>query len=154
MSASPGWRLFPGILAGLIGAGVGFIIAYVVGVVAIAASSREIAPTLFASLTVLPLMLLLVFLPLELIITGTTGLLLGAGSHFAKRTLGVVAGALVGLVCAETVLSIVVPLVIQPKPDDFVHIIGNPYLAAVCGVSLGALVGLFFRLLSRGGNDA
>jgi uncharacterized membrane protein required for colicin V production len=154
MPASPGRKLFLGIIAGLIGAVCGLIIAYVVGVVAIAVASQEFAATLLASLTVLPLMLLLVFLPLELIIAGTTGLLLGACSHLMNRTLGVLAGAIVGLVCSEVVLSLLVPLVVPPKPDDFVHIISNPYLAAACGIVLGSLTGLFFRLLNRGRDEA
>jgi uncharacterized membrane protein required for colicin V production len=154
MPASPWMKMFLGVIAGLISAVAGLIIAYVVGVAAIAYSTQELPATLLASVTVLPLMLLIVFLPLELIITVTTGLLLGAGSHFRNRTLGVVAGALVGLLCAEIVLSLLVPLVIPPKPDDFIHIISNPYLSAACGIVLGSLTGLFFRLLNRGRVEA
>lgn len=154
MPASPWMKMFLGMIAGLISAVVGLIIAYVVGVAAIAYATQDFSATLIASVTVLPLMLLIAFLLPDLIITGTTGLLLGAGSHFMNRTLGVVTGALVGLVCAEIILSLLVPLVIPPKPDDFVHIISNPYLSAACGIVLGSLTGLFFRLLNRGRGEA
>ena len=76
MPASPGLKVFPRVVAGFISAVVGLILAYVAGVVAIAVTLQDFTATLLASVTVLPLMLLFVFLLPELFITGTTGLVL------------------------------------------------------------------------------
>jgi hypothetical protein len=144
--------MFPGVVAGIVAAAVVFVIAYVVGVVAIAVSMQDFFATLLAAVTVLPLMLIIVFLLPNLLIGMTVGLLLGVGSRFRNRRLGVVAGALVGLVLAELVFSLALPRVAPPQPSgDFITIVSNPYLSGAYGVVLGSLAGLLFRRFDRGG---
>ena len=139
-------RVLLGVAAGIVGSLVGFILVYVVGVVAIGISLKDFFAMLLAAVTVLPLMLILVFfLPNMLIGTGV-GVLLGVGSNFRARSLGVVAGALLGLVCCEIVLSFVFPRIMPPQSDPrFFNIITNPYLTGAYGLLLGALTGRIFR---------
>jgi hypothetical protein len=141
-----------GVVAGIISSGVVLILAYVAGVVAIAVSLRDFFATLLAAVTVLPLMLLVVFLLPNLLLGTTVGFLLSLGSRFLDRPLGVFAGALVGLALAEFVFSLAIPLIAPPQPSgNFITIASNRYLSGAYGLILGSLTGLAFRRLSRNG---
>jgi hypothetical protein len=151
MTRRPPRYLFLGVAAGAISSVSVLILAYVAGVVAIAVSLRDLFATLLASLTVLPLMLLIIAFPLTLLVGISAGLLLGLASRLRGRPLGFVAGALVCLALAELVFSLALPLVAPPEPGgDFGTIASNPFYSAVYGLTLGALTGLLFRRLSRG----
>src|SRR5882672_783848 len=78
-------KIFVGIAAGLLSTIGGLILAYVVGVVAIAFRTRELLTTLLVAFTYLPLMLLFILLVPNIVITSTVGLTLGIGVNFTKH---------------------------------------------------------------------
>ena len=140
-------KILLGDAAGLLGAIAGLILAYLVGVVVIFIHTSELFPTLLAALTYLPLMLLFVLLGPSIAITSTVGLMLGI-ANFTKRTAGLIAGAITGLIIGEIVLSFLLPLVVAPQPGDFTSIVTNHYLSGAYGLILGVLTSLFFRWLA------
>ena len=141
-------KIFLGIAAGLLSTIGGLILAYVVGVVAIAIRTRELLTTLLVAFTYLPLMLLFILLVPNIVITSTVGLTLGIGVNFTKHATGLVAGAIGGLVLGEIIFSVVLPLLVVPQPGDFTSIVSNYYLSGAYGLILGALTSRFFRWLN------
>lgn len=142
-------RILLGIAAGVLGGISCLILAYIVGVIVIAISLREALATLLAAVTVLPLMLIIVGVPVTFVLGLLTGALLGTMAALRKRPFGFPVSALVGMVGAELVLSLLVPLIAPPQRGDFIHIISNPYLSGSYGVALGAITSRFFRWMDR-----
>jgi hypothetical protein len=138
-----------GVAAGLLATLVSVLLSYVVGVVVTLVAVDELAAAALAALTVLPIMLLFFLLPLSLAIAFGTGLVLAVVSHRRQRPVGAVIGALVALVLAELILSLIAPLVFGTSDRDFIDIIGNPLLSASYGIVLGGLTGFAFRLLAQ-----
>jgi hypothetical protein len=137
-------RIFLGIASGVLAGICCLIVSYFVGVIGIAISLREALATLLAAVTVLPLMLIIVGVPVTFVLGLMTGGLLGTMAALRNRPFGFLVSALVGMVCAELVLTLFVPLIAPPQPGDFIHIISNPYLSGTYGVLLGAFTsGLF-----------
>lgn len=136
-------RIFLGAAAGLLSAFVCLGVAYAVGVIKIAFHVKEVLPTLLASVTVLPLMLLFVLLLPSLVIGLLTGLTIGITAHYSSRVyfIGVVAGAYFGLI----VLIDVLPIIVTPQPGDFTSIITRPIWAGIYASFLGLLTARFFR---------
>ncbi|HEV2836164.1 MAG TPA: hypothetical protein VGW58_12640 [Pyrinomonadaceae bacterium] len=140
-------RILLGAAAGLLSALVGLAVAYVAGVVTIAADVREFLPTLLAATTVLPLMLLFVLLVPTLAIAVLTGLTIGGTANFSSRVylIGAAAGLLFGMVLLWGVL----PLIISPEPGDFTSIVTRPFWSAIYALFLGLLASRFFRWFQR-----
>jgi len=138
-----------GVMAGIISGLAGLVFAYLAGVLAIGFTSRDIFATLLAAATVLPLMLIIVFTLPSVLIGVLIGLLLGAVSNFSRHHVGLVAGAIIGLLCGEAVLSFVVPLILRPQSGDFISIISNRYLSAGYGLFLGLLTSSIFQRINR-----
>jgi len=142
-----------GIASGLIAGVCCLILSYVAGVMVVAISLRELLATLLTALTVLPLMLIIVGLPVTFVLSVMTGGLLGIGAALRNRPFGSLAGSLVGAICSGFVLSLVVPLVAPPQRGDFIHIVSNPYLSASYGVVLGAITSWLLRWMDRRSSD-
>ena len=137
-----------GLVAGIISGIAGLALAYTVGVAVIGIKLRDFFATLLAAFTVLPLMLIFVLLLPTMVISGLVGLVSGVGSNFTNRPVGPALGAIVGLVCGEFVLSLVVPLIVTPHPGDVVFIASNRYLSGAYGMTLGALTSRVFLWIS------
>ena len=135
--------------AGLLATLVSLFLSYVVGVVVTLVAVDELAASGLVALTVLPIMLLFVLLPLSLAIAFGTGVVLAMVSHLRQRPAGAVIGALVALVLAELFLSLIAPQVFGTSDRDFTDISGNPLLAASYGIVLGGLTGFAFRRLAQ-----
>ena len=142
--------IFLGIASALIGGVLCLILAYGAGVVVIAISLRELPATVLAAVTVLPLMLIFIGIPVTSILGLMTGLLLGLGAALRGRPFGFLVGALLGIVCAEVVLSLLLPLVAPPQRDDFIHIVSSPYLSASYGVVLGVITSRLLAWMDGG----
>ena len=101
--------MFLGTVAGLIGSVAGLIVVYVVSVLVIFVKSQDVLATLLAAFTFLPLMLILVlFLP-NLILGILIGLVLGAMGFWRSRLAGFAVGMVIGFICAELMLSFILP---------------------------------------------
>lgn len=137
-----------GVTAGLLATLVSLLLAYVVGVIVTLIAVHELAATALVALTVLPIMLLFLLLPLSLAIGFGTGVVLAMVSHLRQRPAGAVIGAFVGLVLAELFLSLIAPRVFGTSDRDFTDIIRNPLLSASYGIVLGGLTGFAFRRLA------
>ena len=136
--------MFLGTVAGLIGSVAGLIVVYVVSVLVIFVKSQDVLATLLAAFTFLPLMLILVlFLP-NLILGILIGLVLGAMGSWRSRLAGFAVGMVIGFICAELMLSFILPLIIPPQPGDFVSILTDRYLTGAYGVTLGFLTNSCF----------
>lgn len=140
-------KILLGVAAGLLGAIAGLILAYLVGVVVIFIHTSELFPTLLVAFTYLPLMLLFVLLGPSIVITSMVGLMLGI-ANLTKRSAGLIAGAITGLIIGEIVLSFLLPLIVAPQPGDFTSIVSNHYLSGAYGLILGVLTSLFSRWLT------
>ena len=118
-------------------------LAYVVGVVMIAADVKEFFPALLAAVTVLPLMLLFVLLVPTLITGLLTGATIGVAANYSSRVyvIGGVAGLLLGLVLFSGVL----PLIVVPQAGDFTSIVTRPFWAGLYAFFVGLLAARFFR---------
>jgi len=127
---------------------VSLLLAYVVGVIVTLVAVDELAATVLAALTVLPIMLLFVLLPLSLAIAVGTGVVLAMVSRLRQHPVGAVIGSLVALVLAELFMSLIAPRVFGTSDRDFTDIIGNPLLSASYGIVLGGLTGFAFRRLA------
>ena len=138
-------RILFGLAAGLIASIVSLILAYLVGIVVTLYSVGEFAATALAALTVLPIMLLVVVMPLGLVIAAGTGVVLGVVSHLRQRPVG----ALVALVLAEIFLSVFAPRIFGTVNNDFTDIIGNPLVSGSYGAVLGGLTGFIFRRFAK-----
>jgi hypothetical protein len=136
--------LLLGALAGLIVAPLALLLAYVVGLIAIAVNSGELFATLLAAATVLPLMLLFVLLLPTLAISIVTGLLLGLLSNFIRGWFKTI-GCLLGLLVSEICLSLILPMIIVPQADDFMAIVSNNFVSASYGVVIGIIVAWLYR---------
>jgi hypothetical protein len=136
-------RILVGAGAGLLSALVCLGLAYVVGVVMIAADVKEFLPALLAAVTVLPLMLLFVLLVPTLITGLLTGATIGVAANYSSRVyfIGGVAGLLLGLV----LLSGVLPLIFVPQAGDFTSIVTRPFWAGLYAFFVGLLAARFFR---------
>jgi hypothetical protein len=141
-------KIFLGLAAGLLSTPVGLIFAYIVGVLGTAAKTRDLFATLLTAATFLPIMLALMLAIPTLVVTTLSGLTLGLIANFSSRFL-VILGTLIGLVSSVIVLSLVLPLVVEPQPGDFTSIISNYLLSGAYGVVLGGLTGLLFRWMNR-----
>ena len=141
-------KIFLGFAAGLMSVPVGLILAYVVGVVGTALKTRDLFATLLTAATFLPIMLALLLAIPTLVIATLIGLTLGLIANFSSRFL-VIIGTLIGLVFSVIVLSLLVPLVVEPQPGDFTSIISNYLLSGAYGMVLGGLTGLLFRWMNR-----
>ena len=141
-------KIFLGLLAGLLSALVGLFLVYLTGIVATAISTRDFFATLLAAATFLPLMVFFVLFFPSIALSLLVGLTLGLGSNFNKRASGLVVGALTGLIFAEIVLSLVLPLIVAPQAGDFTSIVSNHYLSAAYGLILGIFTSLFFRWMA------
>ena len=137
-----------GVTAGLLATLASLLLAYVVGVIVTLIAVHDLAATALAALTVLPIMLLFLLLPLSLAIGFGTGVVLTMVSHLRQRPVGAVIGALVALVLAELFLSLIAPRVFGTSDRDFTDIIRNPWLSASYGIVLGGLTGFAFRRLA------
>ncbi len=138
-----------GVAAGLLATLVSLFLSWVVGVVVTLVTVDELAASALVALTVLPIMLLFVLLPLSLAIAFGTGVVLAMVSYLRQRPVGAVIGALVALVLAELFLSLIAPQVFGTSDRDFTDIIGNPLLSASYGIVLGGLTGFAFRRLAQ-----
>src|SRR5258705_8842839 len=141
-------KIFLGLATGLMSAPVCLILAYVVGVVGTAVKTRDLFATLLTAATFLPIMLTLLLAIPTLVIASLIGLTLGLIANFSSRFL-VIIGTLIGLVFSVIVLSLLVPLVVEPQPGDFTSIISNYFLSGAYGMVLGGLTGLLFRWMDR-----
>ena len=92
-------------------------VAYVVGIVIIAADVKEFLPTLLAAVTVLPLMLLFLVLIPTVVIGLLTGATIGIGTSYSSRVYLI--GAFAGLVFGLVLLCGVLPLIVSPQPGNF-----------------------------------
>lgn len=137
-------KVFLGAVAGLIGSVAGLVIVYIVGVLVIFLKSQEVLATLLAAVTYLPLMLILVLFIPNLILGILIGLVLGLMGHWRSRLAGFGAAMVIGFICAEVILSLILPVIITPQPGDFVSILTDPYLTGAYGVTIGLLTKCFF----------
>jgi len=140
-------NLLLGGLAGFLAAPVALLIAYAVGIIAIAVNTRELFATLLSAATVLPLMLLFVLLLPTLVISVVTGLLLGLLSTHLGGWFKTV-GCVLGLLVSEACLSVILPRIIVPQSNDFMTIVSNHFVSASYGVVIGFLVGWLQRRFS------
>jgi len=136
-----------GFLAGLLSGPLGLVIAYLVGVLLTAYKTREVLATLLVAGTVLPLMLLLVLAVPTMLISILSGLAIALSSNFINRS--ILIGGSVGLILGEIVLTLLLPLVVVPHPDDFTSIITKPVLSGSYGLLLGVLTGSFLKLFTK-----
>lgn len=141
-------RLLLGLAAGLLSAVITLILTYLVGVVVIFIQSRDVLTTLLAAGSVLLIMVLVVAMIPTMIMGGTIGLSLALASHITGRRLGFIVGGLFGIVLAEVVISVVLPLVFKSQSGDFVDLIRKPWLSGMYGLVLGAVSGLLFRWMN------
>ena len=132
--------LLIGVLAGLIATPVALLLAYAIGLTAIAVNTGELFATLLSAATVLPLMLLFVALLPTLAIAILTGLLLGLSSSFINGWSKTI-GCLLGLILSEICLSLVLPRIIVPQTNDFMTIVSNHFVSASYGAAIGFIVG-------------
>ncbi|HEY2962045.1 MAG TPA: hypothetical protein VGJ37_06485 [Pyrinomonadaceae bacterium] len=134
-------KILYGILAGLLSAFVTLILAYFIGVIVIAITTREFFATLLAAAAVWPLIMLFVLLIPTLAIGSLVGFVIGAVSGIAKKvSLQIyIGGAFSGLVFGVAVLSGLLPVVVVPQTGDFTSIISHPVLAGVYGLILGII---------------
>jgi hypothetical protein len=128
----------------------GLLLAYLVGIIVTAISTRDFLTTLLVAVSYLPLMILCVLFFPSIALSLLIGLTLGLGSNFDKRASGLAVGAITGLMLGEIVLSLVLPLIVAPQPGDFTSIVSNHYLSGAYGLVLGALTSRFFRWLNAG----
>jgi uncharacterized membrane protein required for colicin V production len=142
-------RIFLGMASGVLAGGCCLILAYVVGVVVVAVSLRELFPTILTAGTVLPLMLIVVGIPVTIVLGLLTGALLGAGAALRDKPFGFLPGVIVGALCSVFILSVLLKLIAPPQRDDFVHIVSSPYLSASYGAVLGAITSRLFRWMDR-----
>ena len=143
-------RVSLGVGSGILGGICCLILAYVVGVVVVAITLRELAATLLTAATVLPLMLIIIGVPVTFVLGVMTGALLGIGAALRNRPFGLLVGAMVGAICSVSILSVLVPLIAPPQPGDFVHIVSRLYLSTSYGVVLGMITSLLFRWMGKG----
>jgi hypothetical protein len=131
----------------LLSALVGLAVAYLAGVVTIAADVREVFPTLLAAATVLPLMLLFVLLPPTVVISVLTGVTISLIAKSGSRIylIGAAAGLLFGMILLWGVL----PLFITPTPGDFTSLVTRPFWSAMYALFLGLLASRFFSWFSK-----
>ena len=141
-------KIFLGLATGLMSAPVCLILAYVVGVVGTAVKTHDLFATLLTAATFLPIMLALLLAIPTLVIATLIGLTLGLIANVTSRLL-IIIGTLMGLVFSVIVLSLLLPLVVEPQPGDFTSIISNYLLSGVYGMVLGALTSLLFRRMNR-----
>jgi hypothetical protein len=146
---SPSRRILLGVASGLLGGVLSLILAYVVSLVIIALTLRDLFATVLTALTFLPLMLIIIGVPVTFVLSVLTGGLLGIGAVLKNRPLGYLLGVLVAVTAAELVLSVVLPLIAPPQRGDFIHIASRPYLSASYGVVLGLITSLLFRWMDR-----
>jgi hypothetical protein len=151
VSKSPLVRVLLGLASGIIGGLPCLVLAYLVGVVAIALSFHELLPTLLAAVTVLPLMLIIVGVPVTFVLGLITGGLLGIGAALRNGPFGLLLGVVAGVVCAELLISVCLPLIAPPQRGDFIHIVASPYVSAIYGALLGLSTTVIFRWLDRKG---
>ena len=137
-----------GLLAGFLSAPTGLLLAYVVGVIVTAFKTREVLTTLLVAGSFLPLMLIFVLLLPTLLISIIVGLALGIASGFDRRLL-IPIGILVGLILGEITLSVILPAIVVPQPDDFTSIVSDYRLSALYGSVLGTIAAVFYRWMSR-----
>ena len=138
-----------GLLSGLISGMVCLVIAYLLGVIVIAIHLRDIFATLLASLTVLPLMIIFVLILPTALICIVLGLASGSVLNLVSRAVSLPALAIIGFILAELLMAVIVPMIATPSNGDFVAIVGNPYLAGIYGLVLGALTGCIFHWIAR-----
>ena len=138
-------KLFIGLAAGLLSALIGLVLAYLVGVIVIAVHTKELVPTVLASVTVLPLMLLFVLLLPTLVLGLLVGAVVVVSSSAGRRVhfAGEIAGVLLGVI----LLSVLLPLVVKPQPGDFTSIVSQPVGAALYGLVVGVMASRLFRAL-------
>lgn len=118
-------------------------LAYVVGVVVIAVTTRELFATVIAATTALPLMLLFVLLVPTVVIGVVVGLAIALTARISSRRF--LAGGVAGVFSGIGLLSAVLPLIIRPAPGDFTSIVSNPFLSATYGLILGLLASGIYR---------
>ena len=119
------------------------VLAYVVGVAAVAVESREFLPTLLIATSILPLLFLFVLLLPTLVIGLLVGTTMGVTANVSSRVyiIGATAGILFGL----AVLTGVLPLMLSHAPNDFVGIISQPFRAGIYGLTLGLIAAFLFQ---------
>jgi hypothetical protein len=138
-------KILLGLLAGLLSAVVGLVLAYLVGVIVIAVHTKEFLPTVLASVTVLPLMMLFVLLLPTLVL----GLLVGVAIVMSNSVVRQVhfAGGTAGVLLGVILLSALLPLVVTLHPGDFTSIVSHPVVAALYGLVIGLVASRLFRML-------
>jgi hypothetical protein len=142
-------KILLGLLAGFLSAPTGLLLAYVVGVIVTAIKTREVLTTLLVAGSFLPLMLIFVLLIPTLLISIIVGLALGVASGFDRRLL-IPIGIVVGLSFGEIIISVILPAIVAPQPDDFTSIVSDYRLSAIYGLVLGTIAAVFLRWFSRG----
>ncbi len=135
-----------GVAAGLLSGVPTLLLAYFAGVFVIAISTRDLPATLLAAVTVLPLILIFVGIPLSLVVGSMYGLLLGLGSMLRSRQPGILVGAALGVLCSLLILGLLIPL-LAASDSGFLQIVSRPYVAAIYGAVLGAIGSRIFRWL-------
>ena len=141
-------RIFLGIAAGLVSAIVGLLLAYLIGIVATAITTRDFFATLLVAFTYLPLMVFFILFFPSIALSLLVGLTLGF-SNYDKRAARLAVGAITGLMFGEIILSLVLPLIVSSHPGDFTSIVSNYYLSGAYGLILGVLTSMFFSWLAR-----
>ena len=136
-------KIFLGLATGLMSAPVCLILAYVVGVIGTAVKTHDLFATLLTAATFLPIMLALLLAIPTLVIATLIGLTLGLIANLTSRFLAII-GILIGFVFSVIVLSLLLPLVVEPQPGDFTSIISNYLVSGAYGMVLGGLTGLLF----------
>jgi len=136
-----------GLVAGLLAALVSIAFAYVAGVVTIAIDLKEFLPTLLAATTVLPLMLLFTLLLPSIIIGWLVALAISVVANSTSRVYRV--GAIAGLVFGLAILRGLLPLVFGNSTEDFVAIIGRPFVSGIYALFLGVMTSLFFNWINK-----
>ena len=136
-----------GLVAGLLAALVSIAFAYVAGVVTIAIDLKEFLPTLLAATTVLPLMLLFTLLLPSIIIGWLVALAISVVANSTSRVYRV--GAIAGLVFGLVILRGLLPLVFGNSTEDFVAIIGRPFVSGIYALFLGVMTSLFFNWINK-----
>jgi len=141
-------RIFIGIAAGCVSGILLLLLAYLVGVIAIFVSLREVMPTMLAAVTYFPLMLILVGTLPTAIMAFLIGMALAVGPQGTGRRI-VLLGALHGVIAGEVVLALGLRLLFRSSSGDFVSIAADPILAGAYGLILGVVASLIFRKVIR-----
>ena len=130
---------------GLLSSVIGTLLVWFAGMIVLWISQRDLLTVGLAGITFLPIMLIVVFTPPNALLGALTGCTLALTAGLRKRSPGWICSALVGIVFAEVLFSLVLRLIVKPSSGDFVSIITRPGLTAIYGGIVGMIAGVFVR---------